>query len=55
MVSKQRMDALALLGPIEDDSRRISFAYDRVVYGRGGASQNDIEAAKRIWQHMSTA
>ena len=55
IASKQRMDARALLGPIENDTRRISIAYDRIVYGRGGARQNDIEAAKKIWQHMNTA
>ncbi|MCG8653225.1 MAG: DUF4129 domain-containing protein, partial [Pirellulales bacterium] len=30
-------------------------AYNRIVYGRGGASQRDLSAAKKVWAQMQGA
>jgi hypothetical protein len=54
-VTKQRMDAHGYFGPIDDATGRLALAYDRIVYGRDAARQNDIEAAKSIWRHMNNA
>ncbi|MCO8123908.1 DUF4129 domain-containing protein [Stieleria sp. TO1_6] len=46
-------DASALLQPVESAARSLAFAHDRIVYGRGKARQSDLDAAKKLWQHMT--
>ena len=51
-LSRQRLDARDLFGAIEQATERLALAYDRIVFGRANARENDIAAAKKIWDHM---
>ncbi|TWT93334.1 DUF4129 domain-containing protein [Stieleria varia] len=38
---------------LSEPTGRLAAAYNRVVYGRGNAGQNDLAVAQQIWQIMS--
>ena len=38
---------------MSDAAMHVVDAYNRIVYGRGRATQRDLEAAKQVWQAMT--
>ncbi|MEO1524960.1 MAG: DUF4129 domain-containing protein [Planctomycetota bacterium] len=45
----------SVVAPVEPSCIRIGNAYDRIVFGRGGASERDLKAAAEVWKHMSAS
>lgn len=45
-------EARELLGTAENSAVRLGSTYDRVAYGRGTASRQDIQAAASLWKRM---
>ena len=40
---------------ISKPASQVIEAYNRIVYGRGSATENDLNAATRVWQLMKSA
>lgn len=45
----------SIVSPVEASCVRVGNAYDRIVFGRGVATQRDVQAAKDVWNHMTSS
>ncbi|MEL6108837.1 MAG: DUF4129 domain-containing protein [Planctomycetota bacterium] len=44
----------SMVAPVEASCVRVGNAYDRIVFGRGVATQRDVQAAEEVWNHMNS-